>query len=886
MLTNSPTYRRLYPRVLNLPPFLVLVLLFILPLVACPLWGQVVQKKELAAADYHLWSELNINKISLDGNWASYNLTYENYVDTLFVQHIKSPKKRYAFPRTESSLFTINNFFLAKRSDTLLITNLKTGEQEVIRQVKQYHYSIKNDLLIISTQTELQQNLLTIRTPSGKIEKEIKGVSTFSVSPNEQGLIFGAETNKEFLVASLNLKSPYNQKIIIQNNKNEFDGYSWQKDGKSVAFFTAAENDYIESLFYYNFKKEKLYELPSINTTLAKDSLLIHDNPQLLISDDLQRVFFNVTNKNKYLKNDSKSDVEIWNGNDQWVYTDENMHGQYEIAIKNALWIPEKNQIKQLTTDELPKISLTGDKEFAILSNPKDYEPQLEYNSPRDYYLVNLKTFEKRLFLEKLPASKGNIFTSPGGNFIAYFRDNNWWVYTIKEDRHTNITKNIDTKFTSKEELFTRESVRGNPGWTTGDNEILLYDQYDIWQVKPDGSSSRRLTHGRESKIKFSIVNIPLKLHYSSIFDDNHVESYNLKKEIYLRGDGADGKSGYFTWNSDSKEQAIIYSDSYIDQPFYSPVNHNLIFREQKFDLSPRLVTINKLGVSAPFIQSNPQQKNYFWGKAELLTYKNSVGKELKGVLIYPANYNSLEKYPMIVHIYELKSQELHHYKKPSLLNENGFNETNFNTQGYFIFLPDIIHEYQNVGNATVDCIKSGVEKVLEKNVVDPERIGLVGFSFGGYETVFTITQTGLFKTAIAGGAFTDLNSLYFTLSRGTGKPEMWRFGSTYFMLEKTPFEAPELYNASSPLFHVKKVKTPLLLWTGKNDPQVDPRQSMEFYLGLRRFGKATIMLQYPNETHVVLDPKNQIDISKRMQNWFDYYLKDMPSTWIVNGIK
>ena len=871
--------------IVSLQLFLIFILGFVLQLVACPLWGQVQQKKELSSSDYHLWSTLNMDNISADEQWVTYKLSYEDNLDSLFVQNVNS-KQKYSFGSIESSLFTNDSFFTALDKNGLHILNLKTAKQEYIPDVKQYSYSENSGLLLILQHSQRKKNLLLIRTPSGKKVKEIPEVNKFSLSPNGLDLLYITEANAKHSLAIINLNLFKKEKWIITNAEEHFDGFAWQKQGKSVAFFSKKDDKTVKYLFYYFLKQSRLHNLDSkLLSEFAADSLKIHPAPQLLVSDDLQRIFFNVI-KDSHKPSNNKSDVEIWNGNDKWVYLDEVKHGKFESALKNAIWVPESDSCKLLTTNDLPKITLTSDKKFAILSNPKDYEPQSELFSPRDYYLLNLTTFQKTLFIEKLPYERKNINPSPGGNYIAYFKDANWWVYSIKENKHTNITRHIPVKFTAKEEIFKRESVCGNPGWTNADKEILIYDQYDIWAVKPDGSSSRRLTHGRESKIRYRIADIPNKFYYGTIYEDNHVEIYDIGKEIFLRAEGEDCKTGFFVLSARSKEQKIVYRDSYIDQLFYSSTKRKFIFREQKFDLSPQLVTVDRSFNEESFFQSNPQQKKYFWGKAELIRYQNSKGQNLKGAFIYPANYDPAKKYPMIVHIYELMSEELHLYKKPSLFNETGFSETNFSLQGYFVLLPDIIQEYRNVGESIVDCLTSAVENVLEKNIVNPDKIGLIGFSAGGYEVAFTVSQTNLFAASVAGGSNTDLNSLYFSVGQGTGKSEMWRFQSTYWMLEKTPFEAPALYNESSPLFHVQKVKTPLLLWTGKNDKQVDPHQSMEYYLALRKLEKKTILLRYPSESHTLSNPINQLDIGTRLLNWFDYFLKDIPSKWVEDGTK
>lgn len=163
---------------------------------------------------------------------------------------------------------------------------------------------------------------------------------------------------------------------------------------------------------------------------------------------------------------------------------------------------------------------------------------------------------------------------------------------------------------------------------------------------------------------------------------------------------------------------------------------------------------------------------------------------------------------------------------------------------------------------------------------------GLIGHSFGGYESAFIITQTTLFATAIASGAITDLVSFYHTVGPRSGIPDMWRLNEQWNM-GGTPHDIPIIYQNNSPIAHVGNIQKPVLLWTGKNDKQVDTHQSLEFYLALRRLKKKNIMLMYPDEGHVVTNPDNQKDITIRMIEWFNYFLKDDHSyQWIDQGIE
>ncbi|GIQ57858.1 acylaminoacyl-peptidase [Flavobacterium collinsii] len=888
MFTNHIQNRDKNSTFYYLCPKLILVLFFVLPLVTCPVKGQVVQKKQLTSADYNLWGEVDLDKISPDQKWASYKITYDSGIDTLFVRNIQS-RKTYHLAGGKTSLFTKDNIFICQKVDELQILEVRTGKKETIKSVKEYTYCFETNQLILLVGLEKDTPKLIIRSPMGKVIKEINDVTQFSLSPKGQQLVCNTFSKNKDLLVLIDLKNIKNLRKLEIGSATHFSDFTWHKEGSALAFLARSNDSFGNSLFYYSLEKQKMYQLDPATQPNFPDNASIMDDSfyKLSISDDMQKVFLAIKNKTNISKTSPDSNVEIWNANDKWIYPQNQRSGNFEKAKKLALWLPLENRFTPISSTELPKVMLSGDQQYAILSNPKDYEPQFETEGPRDYYIMNLKTFEKDLFLKKQTTDYTLIVPSPSGKYVAYFKENNWWVYTIVAKTHKNITGTTQGKFTAKIRTLVNESACGNPGWSTDDKEILIYDQYDLWAITPDGTSARRLTHGKEAKIRYRIADFPNKRTLGFIYDGLKIESFDITKELLLRAEGEDGKTGYFKWTSSAGVKPIVYQDGYIDQLNYTSQKKKMFYREQKFNGSPQLMITKDLSKPISFFQSNPQQEKYFWGKSELIEYQNSKNKNLKGVLLYPANYDPKQKYPMIVLIYEIQSDVLHHYINPTSNNENGFNATVFTSHGYFVFLPDIFLEKGNPGISATDCVVAATKKIIDKGIVNPNKIGLSGNSFGGYETSFIITQTDLFATAIAGGAITDLNSFYLTISPKSGKPDMWRFQSEEWQMGKTPFEAPLAYEANSPIVHTQKIKTPLLLWSGKQDKQVDPHQSIELYLALRRLGKKNIMLFYPNEGHVLTNTTNKKDLSIRMQEWFGYFLKDQqPAQWIKEGLK
>ncbi|SHH16491.1 alpha/beta hydrolase family protein [Flavobacterium johnsoniae] len=880
MLT-SYLYRKLFAcRALFLP---FLVLLFILPLVACPLWGQVVQKKNLTPDSYAQWGDVVLDKISPDQKWASFRMRYKNGSDTLFVRNVAS-LKTYSFPAAKNGFFSSGRMFFCQTGKDLTIVNLSNSRKEIIKEISGFDYHEKTEKLVILSATENKKSAITIRSLKTGKEKQINNIDQFSLNREKGTLAYSifSEVKSTLSIASLEKDETFQ----VAEGDLPFFNLSWQKNGHSLAFTEGNDSQHPQAIYHFISSEKKLYVFkftPESNSIINSDTVFDSESP-IIISDDLQRLFFSTVSYNRQADKNESKNVEIWNSDDKRTHIQQ----QNAARIKKgrvAVWTPVINKAVYITSSDLPDLILSGDMRYAVLSNPTDYEPQFEYIGPRNFYVMDLHNFEKKLFLKNITPEPHCFNTSPAGKYFLYFKEGDWWTYNFSTGIYKNITAKIGVKFTAKEQSLVPESVCGSPGWTKNDTEILLYDQFDIWAVSPEGDFFKRLTKGRESGITFRIAKSHDKPRFNHLFEGQMQESFDLDKDLTLSARGNDEKTGFYIWNKKVGESSIIYKDALCDQIIYNEGKKYIFFREQKFDMSPRLVVASTLLPSKYYFKSNPQQDKFFWGRSQLIEYQNSKGIKLKGALYYPAAYNPLKKYPMIVNIYERKSYELHKYQNPTYFVEAGFNSSVLTSEGYFVLQPDIKLEYKNPGIAAADCVISAVKKVVESGIVDKKRIGIMGHSFGGYESSFIITQTDLFGAAITSGAITDLVSFYYTINKGNGRPDMWRFQTEEWNMGGTPYEIPKTYYDNSPINFVKNVQTPVLLWSGKNDYQVDTHQSMEFYLALRRAGKKSIMLLYPEEGHGIINPEKQKDLSIRTLQWFDHFLKeDKKSEWITKG--
>ena len=200
--------------------------------------------------------------------------------------------------------------------------------------------------------------------------------------------------------------------------------------------------------------------------------------------------------------------------------------------------------------------------------------------------------------------------------------------------------------------------------------------------------------------------------------------------------------------------------------------------------------------------------------------------------------------------------------------------------------MPDIVYELNNSGISAVECVIPAIEAAVAAGIVDKDRIGLTGHSWGGYETAFLITQTDLFKAAVAGAPLTDLISMYNTIYGSTGDMNTRWFESSQDRFKGGHWEYFDDYVRNSPVFFAQNVKTPLLILHNDKDGAVDFHQGIEYYNVLRRLQKPVILLQYEGEGHALRNFANRMDYAIRTQEFFDHFLRGKPApSWIKEGI-
>ncbi|WP_161625328.1 alpha/beta hydrolase family protein [Flavobacterium suncheonense] len=858
---------------------------FIFGFVSCPVMGQVATKIPLTGKDYHLWGTLQTRALSDNGNWVSYSMSYPSGADTLFVLSTKTQRK-YVLPKALDSRFIQENIFAYRKNNSLILLNLSNGTETGITNVFNYRITANENYLITEEPVANESKKLCIRNLQGKLLQSIDEADKY-VWNEAKTKILCTTTGSMPSVTIISLVTKPQVKLVCQNANTVYSALTWQENGEDVVFYrTSTKSDKQSEVVYLNSKENKYYSLNETGSGFPKNFRIdTNSNIALKLSTDGSKVFFGIQSILEKPDKENFEGVEIWNANDKIIYPERKLKASVGNTQLLAVWWPKTGKVSVITSEEESWIMLTGNQQYAITANPMQYEPEYKLFADRDFYLTELASGNKIKLLEKQSGQQEMIRVQPNGKYIVYFREGNWWSYDTNLNKHRNITKQLQSDWDNrKTDPGAQLNVWGLAGFTSDYKSVLLYDYYDVWLIDLEGKKSYRLTKGKETKTRFRIKVSPTSYTNYSGLPDALIDLKDT--QILTALNLYDGSNGFHELRPNKSIISLVTEQGAAGRLLLSKNDQAFVYETQKFDVPPSLMFKVRNEVNHKIIyKSNPHHDKYFWGKSEMIHYKAPSGNELNGALFYPANYKPGQKYPMIVWIYDTVSRELNQYVNPTLNNPIGLNITNFTSKGYFVLLPDIEFQKGSPGKSALDCVTTAVNKVIDMGYTEQGKIGLKGQSFGAYETNYIISQTNLFSAAVSGAGVSDVARHYFTLNKEDNKIDAWRYENQQYRMGKSFFENPQGYLDNSPLMQAAGINTPLLTWAGLQDENVLPKQALTFYIALRRLNKKHIMLRYPNDGHIFVNGKNQIDLTNRIQQWFDHFLKKEPAAaWIQKG--
>jgi len=744
----------------------------------------------------------------------------------------------------------------ATSGTTLTIFDTKTGKSTTIHRVTSYLFSEDGSKLLY--------------TQSLKGDKDTLSLSFFNLSDSSHTTLISGQ----YAISQL----------------------SFDKAGDQIAFLASADTNKTKnySLYYHSVEKDLTGSIvDSMNQNMPK-GWNVSEFGRVYFSEDGEKLYFGT---NKLVLKDVEdtlleteiANVDVWGSNDLRIQPQQliELNGDKRKAYTAVLFVDEKRMV-QLADSIRNNVWINPKSTASVLIGASDLpyqrEATWEYPWKSDFYLIDQQTGKNELLASGLGFRTS---LSPSGAYFVYYNglDSNWYSIDTKTKVTTNISKDVHAEFASDN--------NGNPaladeqgmiGWTIRNftEYVIVNSRYDIWMLNPSLPKDARcltLEKGIAEKIRFD---------YYRLDDDS---LYTLPENNFVLGINEQTKRETI-YNLNFVENGylitpLLSTDHRINLISKADKSDKVILRRMSFTEYPDLEkTTTSFTNPVKFSDINPQQKEYNWATVEIVSWKSFEGRNLRGLLYKPEDFDSSKSYPMIVYFYEKYTDDLHVYYAPKPT-ASIIHPTEYASNGYIIFIPDIEYTPGYPAKSAYDCIVSGTDFLTRSfSWIDSTRLGLQGQSWGGYQTAQLITMTNKYKAAMAGAPVSNMISAYGGIRWGSGFSRMFQYEKTQSRIGFTIWERPDLYIANSPIFGLPNVTTPLLIMSNDGDGAVPWYQGIEMYMGLRRLGKPVWMLNYNDDEHNLIQLANKRDLSMRMRQFFDYYLLGAPMpVWMSTGV-
>lgn len=889
-------------------------------------------KKPLDHSVYAGWKLIQAPKISNDGKWSAYLINPSRGDGQLCLTNLEKGSTEI-FPRGKDAVFSSNSNFIAFKvapefaktrslkiakkkaddlpKDTLFVKNIVLGKVKKYSECKTFNIPDKNSDWF-AAQFEKEQPAKTDTAKSkvkSKIKKEgtkllvanpltekeyyFQNVAEYSVAKNG-GLVGFISMVKDSLdscsVYVFDTKLEKAERIFYQKGfvKNPIVD---EKGTQAVFMFstdTASVKNY--NLYYWDVKtKTARLLIDSLNSSMTKGNT-VSPFYKPRFSEDGSKLYFGTAKRlfpepKDTLLAEEKAVLDLWSWTDPLLQPQQlkELNKEKERSYL-AFYNFQSGKMLQLGNDDLEDIStfLKGNADYYLGSTNKETRKMIswdqEYNT---YYFIDGKTGSKKLLQKNLPSIAK---LSPGGKYFVWYQtaDSSWYSMDVAKGNTTNLTKSLKLPFYDiLHDTPALPYPAGITGFSKNDTEVLINDNNDIWVFDLTGKKAPySLTGetGRKNNLRFNYVKTDPEEEYIDLSKSVLLGCFNLKTK----------QNGFYKVDQDRKPALLVMENNTF--PFFAKAKDadNIIFRKGNFNSFTELYTsgIDFKNVKI-LTDANPQMKNYLWGSVELVKWNSTQGVELEGLLYKPENFDPAKKYPMIVYFYERDSETLfsHYIPSPS---RSIINIPYFTSNDYVVFVPDIPYTVGYPGQSAVDAIVSGTLAMIDKGFINKKAVGLQGQSWGGYQTAYLITRTNLYAAAGAGAPVSNMTSAYGGIRWESGMSRMFQYEKTQSRIGGTLWEKPMQYIENSPLFFADKVNTPLFMTHNDNDGAVPWYQGIEYFTALRRLNKPVWLVNYNGDAHNLKAESwgNRVDLSQRLAQFFDYYLKGAPMPeWMKTGI-
>jgi dipeptidyl aminopeptidase/acylaminoacyl peptidase len=859
----------------------------------CICFKASAQKQLIDSSVYGKWRGVDGIALSNDGAYVSYNIPDSMQNNSmLYVQSIDGYWKK-GFINTGWPRFSPDGkkMIFSKGKDSLCFVTLGTDSMIVIPHVSNWEMPRKGNSPWIAFQlSEPRKNRILHNTITGE-ERAFKNISSFMFAADGFAVLLQKETgDQQVTLQWIDLSN--GQTVSIWQGKMIAD---LGLDQTGTRLFFKGQDGSSEGISRIWIYKQGGPQAVSVELNEQENALKIDDVSILGFDHTGNKLFFKVNKPVAKLKpNPALASVDVYSYKDAQLQSQQLIEQPqrsyryvYNFSNRRTIRLEEKNEeIKSPLDGDQILIQKSGNGDL-------DYEYYWNKNALSSFYLVSTKDGKRKCIVTKVALPNTLTYTlSPSGKYLIWYDPDKkgYFCYNIKTDIVKKVTIGIKKNWANQDASNHPDSAyevgENILGWTANDSSFWLGSRYDIYQVDPEGKRLPiNLTNGYGSKhhLIFRIYSTSQELYGEPTALDSH-------KSVLLHFINDENKDeGFCRVRVGQQEDPDILSvmpKHISNMPEAGAADADIYavsIEDEKsapnYFLTRDFKTFSQLTGIQP-------QKDYNWLTSELVKWRRPDGKTTQGVLYKPENFDPKKRYPVIFFYYEIMSNNLHKFHYPQIEDAQMLGIPYYVSNGYLVFLPDIQYKIGYPGRSSCNTIVSAAEYLSKFPWVDKTKMGLMGHSFGGFETNYVITHSQLFAAAISSSGITDFVSQYGSRWGNEIKSSQIWCEATQGRIGATLWQRPDLYIENSPVFRADKVTTPVLLMANKNDGSASFRQGFEFFTGLRRLGKKAWLLQYDNGEHGLHNHADKEDFTIRSHQFFDHYLNGaLPPKWMTEGV-
>ncbi len=882
--------------------------------------------KVLTLEDYPRWNRITSVNISENGKWSTYAYIPNEGDGTLYVKNL-STDDVHEVPRGSDPKISKDSLWVAyvlnlpdkearklrkekKRvTRTVEVMNLESGDKFTVKEASSFEFSNDSKVVAIQKDAERQGREarelgtdLILRDLEKATTRNLGNVSAFAFN-KPGGLLAYTVSAPDKMGNGLYLLDLESSELRpLDTGEALYAQLSWDKAGSALAVLRGTQEkkltqrdnvllayrDLLEDDFeQYRFEPASVDDFP--------EGMVVSEKGSLEWSRDLSRIFLGLKEQREKPEesDDPRPNVNVWHWKDDRVQSIQRVRANDDrrFTYRAVLHLPDLKLVR-LADEEMPRVELSRDGKWAVGALDKPYRHEITWGGSRaDRYRIDTASGDRTLIVEGVRRSLG---LSPDSGWYLFQKEGHLWAYSLAGGELRNISEKAPVSFVNEDDDHPYElPIWGVAGWSKDGRAVVVNHRFDLWRLPLADGDAENITRGvgDAEQIRFRYVNLspsedaPRGRRFFGRGRSNP-DPIDLTKPLLLSAYGEwTKKSGYYSLEIGQKPRPLIFQDKSVGRPVKAKQADAVLYTMETFvDFPDYWVSGSDFAEPRRITEANPQQSEYRWGRRVLVDYENSKGVKLQATLALPAGYEEGKRYPMLVYFYEKMSQRHHQYSMPRY--DDRPHMSTYASDGYLVLMPDVVYEMGRPGDSAVDCVGSAVRKVIELGYADPERIGLQGHSWGGYQSSFIVTQTDLFAAVVTGAPVTNLVSFYNELYKRTGTVQHGIMEYGQVRMGTTPWENMELYHSQSPVHQAQGITTPFLILHGTEDGAVDWHQGLEYYNTARRLGKKVILLSYPGEPHHLTKRENQKDFLTRMKQYFDHYLKGTPAPrWMTDGV-